>query len=278
MRYIVLLLIVTLMGCEANDREIVVKSTNRKERAYDSPPSYIPPAKVELPKVESTRHEEEEKKELPPEKAPPIPASFKPLNKDKTIFFEKKEDGTRLVHLLADVCLREGHLEVLVCKMHTKEHESILRLNADARDIHMALIAAGATPGKPVTYVPKYQPAKGTAIKITLTHMKGEKVVTVPASEWIRDIKTKKPLNIDWVFAGSKFFQDPEDPNTPPYYTANNGEVISLSNFPDSMLDLPVNSPKDVADLIFEINTAAVPPQLTPVIVTLQPVLEKKGK
>ena len=60
---------------------------------------------------------------------------------------------------------------------------------------------------------------------------------------------------------------------------ANNGELISVSNFSDSMLDLPVQSDKDVgnvADLMFEINTPRIPPRQTKVLVTLEPVLEKK--
>jgi hypothetical protein len=80
----------------------------------------------------------------------------------------------------------------------------------------------------------------------------------------------------DWVFAGSKLFKDPERPNATPFYMANNGEFISLANFPDSMLELPVNSPKDAANLIFEIDTKKIPPLKTPVIITFEPVLEAK--
>ncbi len=218
----------------------------------------------------------EERKEDPPEEAPPIPENFKALNKGKTIFFEKKEDGTRLVHLMAEVCLREGPLEVLLCKNNTKEHESILRSDADAREVHFALIAAGATPGSPVKFVPKYTAATGTKIKVSMAYREKGKVKTAMAGEWIKDKKTNKDMAHDWVFAGSKFFQDPERPEAQPYYTANNGEFISMANFPDSMLDLPVESPKDVVNLIFEINTERIPPMRTPVIVTLQPVIEKK--
>jgi hypothetical protein len=218
----------------------------------------------------------EEHKELPPEEAPPIPAGYKPLNEKKTLFFEKGEGTTRRVHLLAAVCLREGPLEVLVCKMGSKEHESILHVDADGREIHFALVAAGAVAGSPVKFVPEYTPATGTKIKVSLTYREKGKVKTVAAGEWIKDRKTNKDMAHDWVFAGSKFFKDPDRPETPPYYMANNGEFISLANFPDSMLDLPVKSPKDIADLIFEINTPRVPPLRTPVLVTLEPVIEKK--
>ena len=74
----------------------------------------------------------------------------------------------------------------------------------------------------------------------------------------------------------SKFFQDPERPTATPYYCANNGELISLANFPDSMLDLPVKSSKDAVDLLFEIQTPRIPPLRTPVLVTLEPVVPHK--
>ena len=237
-----------------------------------SPPP-VPPNAKDPP---SRPPEFEERKEEPPEEAPPIPESFKALNKGKTIFFEKKEDGTRLVHVLAEVCLREGFLEVLLCRNHTKEHESILRTDADAREIHFALVTAGAKPGSPVKFVPKYTAATGSQIKVSMTYREKGKVKTATAGEWIKDKKTGKDMAHNWVFAGSKFFQDPERPEVPPYYTANNGEFISMANFPDSMLDLPVESPKDVVNLIFEIHTERIPPLRTPVIVTLQPVIEKK--
>src|SRR5262245_15900384 len=244
---------------------------------YSDPP---PESPLFAGQKEKTRPPEmEEPKEDPPEQAPPIPESFKALNKDKkNLFFEVMKDGSRKVHLIADVCLREGPLEVLLCKQNTKEHESILHIDADAREIHCALEAAGAKAGTPVKFVPKYEAATGTKIKISVTYREKGKVKTVPVGEWIKDKKTGKDMAHDWVFAGSRFFQDPDQPNAPGYYMANNGEFISLANFPDSMLDLPVKSPKEAADLIFEINTPRIPPFRTPVIVTLEPVPDKKKK
>jgi len=243
------------------------RTTSRVETPAD------PPAKTEDPPARPV--EIEERKEDPPEEAPPIPDEYKPINKAKTIFFEKKEDGTRRVHLLGEVCLREGPLEVFLCKNFTKEHESILRCDADAREIHAALLLTGAQAGSPAKFVPKFQPPTGTKIKVSVTYREKGKVKTAPASEWVKD-KEGKDLAYDWVFAGSRLFKDPENPQAQPFYLANNGEVISLSNFPDSMMDLPVKSSKDAADLLFEANTKRIPPLRSPVLVTLEPVVEKK--
>jgi len=246
--------------------------------------STMPPAKA-APKAEPSPFrpaEFEEPKEEPPEEAPPVPAEYKPLSEKKTIFFEKRADGTRRVHLMGAVCLREGPLEVLVCKLYTKEHESIVHVDADGREIHFALVAAGAVAGSPVQYInPKtgkqeFKPPTGTKVKVSFTYREKGKVKTAPAGEWVKDNRTGKDLAYDWVFAGSRLFKDPENPQATPYYLANNGEFICLSNFPDAMLDVPIKSSKEAAELIFEANTARIPPLRTPVLVTLEPVVEKK--
>ncbi|HEX3148259.1 MAG TPA: YdjY domain-containing protein [Gemmataceae bacterium] len=219
--------------------------------------------------------EMEERKEDPPEEAPPIPDSYKPLNKKKTVFFEKGADGIKRVHLLTEVCLREGQLEVFLTKLNTKEHEAILHVDADAREIHLALVAADAEPGSPAQFVPEFKAPTGTKIKVTVTFREKGKVKSIDAKEWVKDRVSNKSLAHDWVFAGSRFFKDPER-KAPDYYMANNGELLSLSNFPDSMMDLPIKSSKDAADLVFEADTPKIPPVRTPVIVTLEPVVTKK--
>jgi hypothetical protein len=222
-------------------------------------------------------------KEPPPEKDPPIGKNLIPLVKDRDVlFFEKGEGDVRRVHILGQVCLREGPLEVFLCKAMTKEHESILHADVDARLIHTALIAAGAKPGSPASFFnqrtqrEEYKPATGTPIKLTITYYKDGKLRTDPAGYWVKDVRTKKDLASDWVFAGSQIFKDPDNPKAPEIYTANGGDVICLSNFPDSLLDLPIKSPKENADLLFEANTPRIPPLKTKVLVTLEPVIERK--
>ena len=153
--------------------------------------------------VAEPRKEVEEEKEVPPEKDPPIPESLKALNKEKTIYFEKTADSKRRVYVLAQVCLREGPLEVLLCKAGTKEHEAILNAELDARELHVALIAAGAKPGSTVKYVPEYKAASGDIIKISLTYHLDGKLLTRPAQSWVKNFQTKKEMVHDWVFAGS---------------------------------------------------------------------------
>jgi hypothetical protein len=207
----------------------------------------------------------------PPAPAPPV----KRAEVGKNIVLET-EGSRRRVRVAAEVCFREGALEMLMCRKNTKEHESVLHADIDARQLHLALLAAGAKAGSPVKYDPKYTPANGTTIKVTLEYQKDGKTVSVPGQDWVRDAKTRKAMPHSWVFAGSVFYPNQDDPKQPPLYAANGGDVICVSNFPDAMLDLPVNSPQEDADRLYEAFTERIPPLGTDVCVILEPVLPKK--
>ncbi|OWK45069.1 YdjY domain-containing protein [Fimbriiglobus ruber] len=209
-------------------------------------------------------------------------SQIKSLLPDDTLYLETTPNGTKRLLVVSEVCLREGPLEVFLCKKNTKEHEAIVRTAVDPRFIHAALVAIGAKPGSPVQFVnqktdePEYKPATGAKINVTVHYRRDGQLRTHPAQEWIRDQKTKKPMAHQWVFAGSRFVKNPDRPNDPPFYTANNGEVIAISNFVDSMLDLPVEVSRDNADLTFDAMTDKIPPLLSKVWVILEPAAEKK--
>lgn len=215
----------------------------------------------------------------PAEAPKPVVGKRTAMNKNKTLYLETFDDGKKRVIIEAAVCLREGPLELLLCRKQTKEHEAILHADINAADVHTVLVLTKAKAGSPVHWQPEYKPASGTTIRIWLEYKnkKGE-MVTVAAKEWVRNFRTRKQLESDWVFAGSRFFRDPEDPKKEPYYMANNGDVISVANFPDSMLDLPIQSSKENADLSFEAWTERIPDVGTKVNVILEPVIEEEKK
>lgn len=194
-----------------------------------------------------------------------------PVDKKGNVILEVQGDRRRVL-IQAEVCLREGQLEQLLCRKQSKEHEAILAADVDARSIHLALETAGAKAGKPVKYDPVYEPATGERIKVTLEYEQRGRKTTVPAKDWILNLKTKKTLEADWVFAGSQLVPDPFDKTKPPYYLANDGDLICVSNFPSAMLDLPIASSKDNADLVFVANTAKIPALETKVLVILEPL------
>jgi hypothetical protein len=195
----------------------------------------------------------------------------------KNVILETEGQQRRVV-VKAYVCLREGQLEGLLCRKFTKEHEYILAAEVDARHIHAALLAARAEPGSPVQFEPKFKPASGSTIRVTLRYKKGDKMVALPAQEWIRDAGAKKPLQESWVFGGSRFLPDPDDRTKPDIYLANQGDVICLCNMESAMLDLPIRSPKKLEDRTYQAITDKIPERDSPVDVILEVVPEKKDK
>src|SRR5262245_35254361 len=201
-------------------------------------------------------------------------AETKTVEVGKNVTLEIRGENRRVV-LPASVCLREGPLELFLCRTNSKAHEAIVHVDADARVIHAALLAAGAKPGTTIKWEPKYLPATGSVIKVSVRYTENGKEITRPAQEWVRSMKTKKAMEHDWVFAGSMFFDNPDEP-AKKIYAANSGDVICVSNFETAMLDLPVNSPKDNDELQFEAFTDRIPPLGMKVTVILEPVPDKK--
>ena len=185
----------------------------------------------------------------------------------------------RRVLLTAEDCLRKGPLEQLLTRKNKKEHEAILSADLDARKIHEALILANAKEGEPVRYAPKFRAPSGTAIKITLvyTDAKGVKK-SVDARSWLKNAKSGKELDCDWVFAGSMLVENPLDKNAPKTYLANEGDVICVSNFDSALLDVPIKSSKDDSERGYEAWEDRIPPVGTEVTVILEPVVAEKAK
>src|SRR4051812_33731145 len=80
----------------------------------------------------------------------------KPVELGKNVSLEVLPSGQRRVLVNAVVSFRQGPLELFMCRRYTKEHESVVAAECDARDIHTALVAAGAVAGAPVKFEPKY--------------------------------------------------------------------------------------------------------------------------
>lgn len=209
-------------------------------------------------------------------------ANVAALNPAKTLVAEVVAGKVTRVGVVAEVCLREGQLEVFLCKSGTKEHEAIVRVDIDARMIHAALEAAGARPGAPTQFVnprtnePEYKPARGPKINVTVHYRKDGKLHTHPAQEWVWNVSKKKALDTDWVFTGSQLIKDQDNPDLKPFYGANSGEVIGVSNFPYSMLELPVEISKDNDALSYEAKTDRIPPLFSKVWLVLEVAPDKK--
>ena len=116
-----------------------------------------------------------------------------PLNPQGTVLLDRA--GKRLL-LKASVCARDRVLEMLCCLKRTKEHESILTIDASAAVVHAGLLALGARQGTPVRHykevspgklVADFKPPTGQQIEIYL-QWKNKKGTPrrVRAQQWVR--------------------------------------------------------------------------------------------
>ncbi|MFI4859143.1 MAG: YdjY domain-containing protein [Phycisphaerales bacterium JB063] len=147
----------------------------------------------------------------------------------------------RTVDIEAKVCLREGEfLEQLACSPNTREHESILVLQAKPSMIHTALLLLGIEPGSPLQWIEEEDSVRTIAptgpaigVFIVTTDDEGNEVVT-PANQWVKDQKSDEIMQGNtWLFAGSKFVEV----NGQELYVADAyGTAISLVNFGDDLL------------------------------------------
>ena len=139
-----------------------------------------------------------------------------------------------------------------------------------ARLIHAGLLALGLEPGSPVSFDPEYRPAAGPKVSVRVRWKDAAgRLQERPAQELIRNTKTGRQLEAEWVFAGSGFWRDPADGTE--HYQADGGDMICVSNFPTAMLDLPIESSESNAALLFEAFAGRVPPAGTEVELLLSP-------
>lgn len=233
---------------------------------------------VESDSVESESSDVEKKPEPTFEKLPPLSKDWKRITKEASpekVWVNAKK---KQVVVSGNVCLTKGYLEMFACVANTKEHESVVALDAKSQTMHFALLGIGAEHGKPAIWTrdSKYTPASGQTIDVFVEWMKDGTLHRIKAQQWIRDLKTKKPMAHEWVFAGSSMWTDPDSKKT--YYRADGGEAICVSNFPVAMMDLPIESSQANEELAFEALTENIPKRRTPVRLYLVPKTSKSTK
>ena len=180
------------------------------------------------------------------------------------------------------VAMREGPLEMFACGAGTKEHESVVGVIPEASEMHAALLAIGAQVGTSVRFHPRYVPATGQRIRIWVmwpaeeTEGEAKPYHVTDARQWVLHRKPpKRPMETDWVFAGSQIWED-SDGTT--HYSADGGDMICVSNFASAMLDVPVSSSAQAGQLLYEPNTEKIPPPRTPLRLVLEPIPVHDGR
>ena len=195
---------------------------------------------------------------------PPGMDQFRRLDEKYQVWIDVK---AQRVLLGSVVCCREGVLEMFACPAGTKEYESVLAVQSPAYLVHTALLAIGAKPGTTVKFAPEYKAATGPIIDVFASWNHEGEAHRVRGQQLVKNLRTEKPMEQDWVFGGSGFWKDEDSGEE--YYHAEGGELICVSNFSTAMLDVTVESSQQNSDLMFASFTDNIPPLGTQVVLEL---------
>ncbi len=194
----------------------------------------------------------------------------------------------------AKICLTEGLLELIACTKDSKEHESMIAIDAKAAHIHAALLLIGAEPGNPAMRKevqtedgPRWidLPPRGQEIEVFLVFDNKEgkseehpikKFLIKGLDEGYDGVPIERDKNEDrafpthtFLFVGSHVFKDGE--KDPIYLADESGNVISLSTFGDELLALPGVHEHANEALAWAVDSKHLPPLNTKVILRLKP-------
>ncbi len=203
------------------------------------------------------------------------PPNMKRLSEKDRVWVDTKK---HIVVADGYVAMRQGQLEMFACPAGTKEHESVVGVLAKAQDVHAGLLAAGAKTGSPVQWEPEFKPPTGSEIEIHALWFDADgKKKSIDVRQWcVRWGKEKKPLDVNWVFAGSSFWKDPDTGEN--RYQAEAGDLVCLSNFTTATLDIPIQSSQANSGLLFVANTDLIPPEMTAVRLVFKVVKPEASK
>ena len=169
----------------------------------------------------------------------------------------------------------KGAVEYLVCGHNGKEYESIVVVNATAKEIYEALEKLGVVVGTPPGYDEEKDeptPPTGTEFIISVEWKDGDKTKKVRAEELVFNVKTKKTMRqVAWIYSGSRVVadldSDDEDAMIPQAFMSN--DLVALRRFDASALfQNPL--PESEEENIYKKNDALMPKLGTPVMLTIE--------
>jgi hypothetical protein len=184
--------------------------------------------------------------------------------------------GGTQVEVQGQVSCRQGWLEQFVCGRGSREHESLVVIDAPPSVIHAALLAAGLVPGSPGAWranaaggVDAVQPS-GDAVEVLVRWRQDglDRIETIQAwAEWVRGGGVA--AEPEFVFAGSRL--DPA-PAGAVYAADRSGSVVGLVTFGDEVVAMRQVVPDqvDVAPPAWRARTSVIPLEGHPVTVILR--------
>jgi hypothetical protein len=194
------------------------------------------------------------------------PASVQNIGKLPHVEFDAKKKQVRVE---CEMLAVDAPLEFFCCVKGTNDYESMVRSQVKPSDLHLALLAIGLKPGQPLQYsdaTKRWIPPQGPPLQITMEYVKDGKPVSIAASKWMRDDKTKKTAPLfTWVFTGSRVMPDGK------YAADVTGYLISIVNFDLTVIDVPQLASSSNDLLEWERNPDNTPPAGTKVTMVIEP-------
>lgn len=193
----------------------------------------------------------------------------------------------------ATVSLRDGLLETVACIKDTKEHESVVAVNAKPSHIHTALLLIGAEAGNPamrkiIGEGPEARfidlPPRGGLVDVFLVVNTPEGKKEYPINEFIEKahdefnydgtpVETPKETELlpshTFMFTGSVLVEQNEGPRQ--YIADYSGNVITLVTFGDETLSLPGIHDDANSALVWQVRNKHLPELDAAVTLRLKP-------
>jgi len=206
----------------------------------------------------------------------------------------------RCVDLEGSVCLDRGLLELIACTKGSKEHESIVAIDARPMHIHAALLLLGANSGNPAMRRPIDEqgtrwidvPPKGDPVDVSLVFKEREgKMVERPISDFVARSEKRPGKHLDaggadadertefphtFLFAGSLLRGNGPGPRR--YLSDLSGHVISIATFGDELLCLPGVHGHDNDSLMWQVDATKLPEVGSKVTLRLRPQVKPASK
>lgn len=167
----------------------------------------------------------------------------------------------RRVEIAAEVALREGPLELLLCGVNTREHESVFVTKARPLHVFQAMGLLGLEPGLPPRYdraADRTLPASGESVDIRIACKDAAHAESSGPEEFLRLTSDREPPPpIRWVFAGSRFLADGR------FAADDDGSIACVVDFDSALISVDASHSSDNEVLWLEANTEAIPPRGT---------------
>lgn len=169
----------------------------------------------------------------------------------------------------------KGAVEFLMCGPAGKEYESIMVVDATAKEIHKAMTKLDVKPGNPVDLdldTDELLPAKGPTVIISVEWEEDEKTKKVRAEDLLHNVKTNESMkHVAWIYTGSRMMLDLEIEDEDVYipHAFNTNDIVSLSlSDPSTLFVNPLLESSE--ENLYKKNDKLLPALGTPVKITIE--------